>query len=85
MFEIVQENTLKYSKVNHFRQKKIEFKPECLARSFLFSTPTYLLSTPEGNSEATWKRSYKMQQMYMYGHEISHDHIFLVLVMEWKS
>ena len=33
MFEIVQENTLKYSKVNHFRQKKIEFKPECLARS----------------------------------------------------
>jgi hypothetical protein len=31
IFEIVQENALKCSKLIHFRQQKIEFKPECLA------------------------------------------------------
>ena len=30
IFEIVQENTLKCSKLTHFRQQKIEFRPECL-------------------------------------------------------
>ena len=33
IFEIVQENTIKCSKLIHFRQQKIEFKPECLVWS----------------------------------------------------
>ena len=34
------------------------------SRAFLLSTPTFSLSSPVDTSEATWKKSYKMQQTY---------------------
>ena len=33
------------------------------SRAFSLSIPTFLLSTPVENSEATWKKNYKMQKM----------------------
>ena len=32
------------------------------SKAFSLTTPTFSLSTPVDNSEATWKKSYKMQQ-----------------------
>ena len=42
IFEIVQENTLKCSKLIHFWQQKVEFKPECLAWSCHYATRCFV-------------------------------------------
>ena len=36
------------------------------SRAFSLSTPTFSLSTPVDNSEATWKKATKCNKLYFY-------------------